>query len=501
VKEDEMDRVWGFAAVLRGIAQRRRQIAGFFTGVLFLAFLTNSFSYVSPALAQGGQQQTPSPGGGGDEPSQAPDRVEIEPTARDEEIRDRLKSILDATGWFVDPNVEVREGVVFFTGQAKSADYRRWAGDLGRSTQDVVAVVNQMELTEPSIWDVQPALDELRELWTNVIRSTPLIGFSLVVLLVTWLFTQFAVKTSRASLRKRLANPLLNNVVGYSIGVATFLIGLYVVLQVAGLTNVAMTVVGGTGLLGLILGIAFRDITENFLASIFLSVQNPFRTGDLVEIAGIQGFVQALTTRVTILMTLDGNHVQIPNATVYKSNIFNFSSNPRRRADFTIGIGYNDSITEAQEVALNLLQEHPAVLKDPEPLVLVESLGSSTVNLRMFFWIDGSQHDWVKVKSSIIRLTKRAFQQAGISMPDEAREMVFPQGVPVRMVDAGSTEKTRFAAPEPAKPKEPSESGQVSTQAEAGLASDASKIQEQARDAWKPEDGENLLNAPEKEQE
>lgn len=84
-------------------------------------------------------------------------------------------------------------------------------------------------------------------------------------------------------------------------------------------------------------GFAFRDIAENFLASLLLSVRNPFRSGDLVEVAGHMGIVQNLNTRSTILLTLDGSHVQIPNATVYKSTIENFSSNPNRRANFAVG--------------------------------------------------------------------------------------------------------------------------------------------------------------------
>lgn len=461
-------------------------------GVLFFIVFMSIAAFPTPALAQG-VGPTPTPAAD-DEPSQAPDRVDIEPTARDEEIRERLESILDATNWFIRPQVEVREGVVFLTGGARTEDHRTWAGDLARNTQDVVAVVNQMELTQPSIWDFQPAFQELRSLWVGLVRSLPIIGFSLLVLLVTWLATKLAVRGARRALRHRLPSPLLNAVAGYAVGVFTFLLGLYIVLQVAGLTNVAMTVVGGTGLLGLVLGIAFRDITENFLASIFLSLQNPFRSGDLVEIAGVEGFVQSLTTRVTILMTLDGNHVQIPNATVYKSSISNFTSNPKRRADFIIGIGYEDSITDAQEVALKVLQEHPAVLKEPESLILVESLGSATVNIHIYFWIDGSQHSWMKVKSSVIRLTKRAFQAAGISMPDEAREMIFPQGVPVRMLARDGEQNVTDTAPKPEGPAAGvKESASVSTNAEAGLSSEAETIKEQAQNAWKPGDGENLL--------
>jgi small conductance mechanosensitive channel len=196
-----------------------------------------------------------------------------------------------------------------------------------------------------------------------------------------------------------------------------------------------LTVVGGTGLIGLVVGIAFREITENFLASIFLSMQRPFETGDLVEVSGETGYVQQLNMRTTILMTLDGNLVQIPNASVYKSNLRNFTTTSNRREDFVVGIGYDDAIDEAQEIARKVLADHPAVLNDPEPSVLVDSLGRSTVNLRVYFWLNGRTHSWLKVRSSVIRLVKRAFQKHGISMPDEAREVVFPQGVPVTVLD------------------------------------------------------------------
>jgi small-conductance mechanosensitive channel len=255
-----------------------------------------------------------------------------------------------------------------------------------------------------------------------------------------------------------------------------------------------LTVVGGTGLIGLAVGIAFRDITENFLASIFLSVQRPFEMGDLVELAGVTGYVQQLNVRTTILMTLDGNLVQVPNAAVYKSNLRNFTTNCNRREDFVVGIGYEDSINDAQEIARKVLADHPAVLNDPEPSVLADSLGRSTINLRVYFWLNGREHSWLKVRSSVIRLVKLAFQKHGISMPDEAREIVFPQGVPVTVLD-GQRADAHGAMPGEGLPpaSRHEELAAVSTKAEAGLYSEAGVLKEQARQAPLLKDGENLL--------
>ena len=426
--------------------------------------------------------------------SQAPAKVAVNPVARDEEIRERLQSVLDATDWFTAPEVRVEEGVVFLKGRVASDELKKWAGDLARNTQDVVAVANRMEVAEPSIWDWGPAWHGLMGLWRDFLRSLPLLFLGLLILGLSVGAGLLAARKTRSLLRRRIQARLLRNVIAGGIGVLVFLVGTYIVLRVSGLTQLALTVVGGTGLVGLAVGIAFRDITENFLASIFLSLQRPFETGDLVEVSGVTGYVQQLNVRTTILMALDGNLVQIPNASVYKSNLRNFTTNSNRRDHFDMGIGYDDSINEAQEIALQVLTDHPAVLSEPEPSVLVDSLGKATVNLRVYYWINGRKHSWLKVRSSVIRLVKRAFQKHGISMPDEAREVVFPQGIPITMIEGKPAGTPDVQAEEQLPADEPSEEPDVvSTQAEGGLQSEAGVLDEQARQAQPLREGENLL--------
>lgn len=463
-----------------------------FTKFLLAILLIVCISVASNTSGVLAQDATPTPIGD-DSPIEAPPRVDVQPVARDSEIETRLHDILTATGWFINPEVDVQDGVVFLTGETQTAEYKQWAGDLARNTQDVAAVVNQMQVLEPALFDFQPVLNSLRNQGRIFLRSIPIIGFSLLILFFAWIFARMITRASGNYLKKRNLNILMRNVVSRTIGVLVFIIGVYLIFQVAGWTNIAFTILGGTGLLGLILGIAFRDITENFLASIFLSVQNPFNVGDLVEINGILGFVQRMTTRTTILMTLAGNHVQIPNAMVYQSIIHNYTSNPNRRIDFMIGIGYDDSISVAQEIVNNVLNAHPAVLNDPEHLVLVDGLGSATVNLQIYFWLDGSQHSWLKVKSSVIRLVKRAIEDAGISMPDEAREMIFPQGVPVNVITMENKGQVE-AVPQIKSPQVSDESEQVSTSAEGDLSSEATIIETQARQSRSPETDENLLS-------
>ncbi len=332
----------------------------------------------TPVMAQGdaaGPQNPPAPKK--EELSLAPEKVAVRSIAHDEEIRQRLQSVMEATGWFIAPQVAVVDGVVFLNGGAESDGIRKWAGDLARNTQDVVAVANRIEV---------------------------------------------------------------------------------------------------------------------FLASIFLSIQHPFETGDLVEIVGVTGYVQQLNIRTTVLLTLDGNLVQVPNAAVYKSTLQNFTATPNRRENFVVGIGYDDVIDEAQGIALKVLVDHPAILQEPEPWVLVDDLGQATVNLRIYFWINGHEHSGVKVRSSVIRLVKRAFQQHRIRMPDEAREVVFPRGVPVTIIDA-KQEPTKDPESLKSSGELPRSDGLevVSTKAEAGLSNEAGMLEELARQAKPVDEGENLL--------
>ncbi|MBI2826321.1 MAG: mechanosensitive ion channel family protein [Planctomycetia bacterium] len=396
----------------------------------------------------------------------------MRPQARDEEIQRRLERILKATGWFEDASIAVNEGVVFISGRTEVDQYKKWASELAQSTQDVVAVVNRVEVGRPKhTWNFDPALASLDEMWFGLVHSLPFVVLSLIIILAALGAAKGAVRVGRLLLRRRLPAGLLREVTARMLGLLVFLVGIYITLHVSGLTNIALTVVGGTGLVGLVVGIAFRGITENFLASVFLSLQHPFQIGDLIEVGGILGYVHQLTTRTTILTTLDGNQVQVPNATVYTSTIHNYSSNPKRREDFVITVPYAVSLADAQARALQVLEKHPAILREPEPWVLVDGFVEKGVNLRVYFWLNGSRFSWLKIRSSVMRLVKRSLELAGSDQtPPDGRDRA--RGGPTRQVEPNI----------------------VATAAEGRLRTEAGQIAEQARESRAPEEGENLLD-------
>ncbi|QDT13883.1 mechanosensitive ion channel family protein [Planctomycetes bacterium K23_9] len=413
-------------------------------------------------------------------------KVEVSPATSDGPIAARLYDIMFATGWFQNHDVDVDEGVVFLSGNTNLIAHSEWAEQTAMRTKDVVAVVNRIEINPKPLWDLSPAQASLKSMLRNFVASVPLIAVALAVIALFYLFAKIAATITRRIFNPESDSKLLRQVVATVVGVVVFLIGLHIALRISGLTRLATTLLGGTGLIGLAIGFAFRDIAENFLSSILLSLNHPFRVGDLIEVDGTTGYVRRVTTRATILATFEGNQVQIPNSTIYKGKITNFTASPLRRRDFAVGIGFDDSAQQAQTLIMEVLQNHEAVEKDPEPTVLVESLGSATVNLKCFYWFNQKKNSGGKVNSVLIRRVKQTLNDNGISMPDEARELVFPADVPVRMIEPDS-HTTDVATITKVKASEPELSS-----GEGDLASEEQDVQT-AVSAEETEEGENIL--------
>lgn len=195
-----------------------------------------------------------------------------------------------------------------------------------------------------------------------------------------------------------------------------FLVGVYLVLQTAGLSQIALSVIGGAGVLGIVIGFAFRDIAENFLASLLLSLRQPFRRGDYIRVAEQEGTVRAMTTRSTILTAIDGTEVQIPNAIVLKNIIENLTSGRQKRDRIEISIGGDVSAAEARAVIAKALEGLDAVVRKPQPMVLVEKVTGAAVTLGIYFWVDIDAHSAVKVRSAVLSTVTCALGKEEVSV-------------------------------------------------------------------------------------
>ena len=439
--------------------------------------------------------------------------IDTDKSPDDQKIQTRIESILKASSKYESLNVSVDDGLVFLAGVAQDIIYVEWAADIAKNVNGTVAVINNIDTAPVDYFTVEPIKNELLNVWFKSLEILPMVAFGLVTLLVFFFMSRPISSWLMKPISYVSDSKLIQAVLRRVISIFIMLIGFYFFLSIAGLTQFAVAIISGTGMLGLILGFAFRDIAENFISSLLISVQRPFKIGDVIEVSSHKGVVRKVTARGTTLVDFDGNHIQIPNSMIYKNVIQNFSANPKMRGQFIIGVGYDASIQNAQELALNLMLEHKAVLNDPEPQVLVDQLSSSTVNLKVYFWIDSETYALNKVASLLMRQVMRAFEGSGISMPDDAREVIFPNGVSVvvendkngnQVNEQPKEEKyNRLATEKHASPvdaKSTKDEAKLNKdlhhddqEATDDLGTDTHDIRKQAYAARDPEEGENII--------
>lgn len=353
---------------------------------------------------------------------------------------------------------------------------------LFKLTQNNPLVTSQQIETNTLSWDLLQ--QQSVQLLHSFVQLLPTLLLALVILVISYFIAAPLSRLLIKPLNYMTDSTLVHLVVRRSISTLIMLLGIYLFLRLAGLTEFAVAIMSGTGLIGLILGFAFRDIAENFIASLLLSIQRPFKIDDVIEVDGRLGIVKKVTARATTLVDYDGNHIQIPNATVYKNTIKNLTANPKMRTHVEVGIGFDNDIRAAQVLALNIANQQAAVLSEPPAQVLIKNLGASTINLSLFIWVNAEQHSPFKVASQLMRELVEQFTEHGISMPDDARERI--------ILNSPNSELTNEKQKQPKAQDQQAETHEQ-TQTLNDVSSDTDEIREQAEQSRDPEQGKNII--------
>ena len=166
---------------------------------------------------------------------------------------------------------------------------------------------------------------------------------------------------------------------------------------------------------GLVFGLAFQDVLGNLTAGFMIAITKPFKKGDYVDVAGLSGSIANVGISITTLITLDNKRVIIPNSKVWGAPIINYTALKTRRIDMNVGISYSDDISKAISIAMKLLKNHKDVLKDPAPMVAVDELADSSVNLIIRPWV--KTEDYWTTKWELTQKIKESFDKEEISIP------------------------------------------------------------------------------------
>lgn len=292
-----------------------------------------------------------------------------------------------------------------------------------------------METAANELWQV------LQDYYHSFIRLLPRLGLAIFVFLITLLIASQLRRWLRLRILQQTRDNLLTGFLaqlGYWI---ILLFGAVIALGFIGLNDFVTKILAGAGLSAFILGFALKDIGENFLAGILLAFKRPFRIGDRVETNGINGRVTGLNLRETIIKTLDGKDVYMPNGLILKTPLINYTMDGYLRLEFSIGLNYEDDLARAIDIILTAVGGAKGVINEPPrvPEVSISELTNSCVNMKVYCWINSYDPDVSAqaVRTVAIQSAIDALAKAGYHLPSDTGETKNSQGRELATLDPG----------------------------------------------------------------
>ena len=276
--------------------------------------------------------------------------------------------------------------------------------------------------------------------WNQFLEAIPGLILALIIVVIGIFVARALANLFGSKILSRMEDPLMGRFLVTSFRLLLVTGAILLALRAAGLSGIAGALFGALGASAVILGFAFRDIGENFISGIILAFNRPFRINDTIKVVDHFGKVKSLQFRYTHIKTFDGKDVYIPNSDVLTQPVQNYTADGYIRYDFVVGIAYEDDIQGAKEAIQQILDTHELIINDEDHVNFVaeDELAASTVNLRVYFWVDTTDFraGALKVRGEIIRDIKNQIDRTGYSLPADITEIKLygsERDIPVRV--------------------------------------------------------------------
>lgn len=212
-----------------------------------------------------------------------------------------------------------------------------------------------------------------------------------LLILVIGLWVAGAI--SRAAKKMMAARGFDTALQGFLGSMISIVLKVLVVITALSTLGIEMTsFVAILGAASLAIGLALSGTLQNFAGGVMILIFKPFKVGDFIEAQGYAGSVSEIQIFNTILKTPDNKTIIIPNGGLSTGNMVNYSTEARRRVDWTVGMGYGDDVEKAKEVLLGMMDADSRILKDPAPFVAVSALADSSVNFAVRGWVEAADY-------------------------------------------------------------------------------------------------------------
>ena len=242
-----------------------------------------------------------------------------------------------------------------------------------------------------SFMNVQSLWGSLGELTHDVLfKDVPRIVIALIVLWIGLKIIKLIIKAMRKMMERRNVEVSLQS---FLLSMTDIALKVMVVIAILGMIGIETTsFIAVLGAAGLAVGMALQGTLQNFAGGVIILLLKPFRVGDYIESAGVQGTVKNIQIFNTIVETPDKKMVIAPNTDLATKTLVNYSRSENRRVDIKVGIAYGESVDNARNALLELAKSYPLVVDDPAPAVVVTALADSAVSLELRVWAKNADY-------------------------------------------------------------------------------------------------------------
>jgi small conductance mechanosensitive channel len=257
--------------------------------------------------------------------------------------------------------------------------------------------------------------------WTNqLILIIPNLVAALIVAAL-FVLLAFAAAAVVRHLTMRAGRRDLAHMLGSFVFWASMLLGFLVVITIALPSLRAADMFASLGIGSVALGFAFKDLLQNWIAGFFLLIRRPFHRGDQIKVGDIEGTVQAVETRATLVRTYSGRLVIIPNSEVYTKAVTVNTAYENRRIEILVPVGLEVDLEQAMRVFHEAVLGVNDVLEEPPPDVLPWEFSQNNVNIRVRWWTKPQRTYEVRTRAAVMLAIKGASEKARIALPADTK--------------------------------------------------------------------------------